>query len=165
MKSLLLIRHAKSSWNHLGLDDFDRPLNDRGKRNAPEMAERLFLKKIKIDAFVSSTAKRALKTAEAFAKQYGRKEKEIITHDELYHASPSVFKKVIASLPDEFDTVAMFSHNPGITEFVNSLTTHRIDNMPTCAVFAVRSKSDTWAEFDSAEKELWFFDYPKAGED
>lgn len=125
------------------------------------MAERLWKKKIEIDAFVSSTAKRAFTTAEYFAKAYDVKTKSIIKVDELYHAAPSVFYHVITKLDDALKTVAIFSHNPGITSFVNELTDTRIDNMPTCGIFAVKVKTKSWKEFPFATKEFWFFDYPK----
>ena len=122
MKQLLIIRHAKSSWDFSVLDDFNRPLNERGHTDAPKMAKRLLNKKISIDAFVSSTAKRALATAEYFAEAYNIKKKDIIQVDELYHASLKMFYNVIATIDDKYDTVAIFSHNPGITDFVNELT-------------------------------------------
>ncbi len=84
MKTLILIRHAKSSWDNFLLSDFDRPLNERGKQDAPLMAKRLLAKKIKIDAFISSLAKRAKKTAKAFIKEFGKSGKEIIFNKDLY---------------------------------------------------------------------------------
>ncbi len=165
MKQLLLIRHAKSSWADFSIKDFDRPLNDRGKKDAPMMAERLRKKDIDIDAFIASPAKRARKTAEAFVKELKDKKKDIEFYEELYLAGPSVFFDVISKTNDKHDTIAVFSHNEGITSFANMLTTTRIDNIPTCGVFAVKAKIKHWSEFESAEKEFWFFDYPKAGED
>lgn len=161
MKSILLVRHAKSSWDSPSLSDFDRPLNDRGLRDAPLMAKRLKDRKIKIDAFVSSTATRAFTTASFFASEYGLKEKDIIKVPRLYHASPAIFEEVIAGLQDEWQTVALFSHNPGITEFANELEVARIDNMPTCGIFGVHLLTVDWANFARAEKRFWMFDFPK----
>jgi phosphohistidine phosphatase len=163
MKTLILVRHAKSDWGNPGLDDIDRPLNERGKRDAPAMAHRLLDKKIKIDAFISSPAKRAARTAKIFAEELGAKKKDIIFKKDLYLASPSAFYEVIADADDEFDTIAVFSHNEGITEFANQLTDARVDNIPTCGVFAVKVDSKSWKSFKEAKKEFWFFDYPKAG--
>jgi phosphohistidine phosphatase len=101
MKALLLIRHAKSDWDNAGLSDFDRPLNERGKKNAPEMAQRLLDKKINIDAFVASPAKRAAKTAKYFAETYGVKKENILWVDELYLASTTAFLKVVSSLKNK----------------------------------------------------------------
>jgi phosphohistidine phosphatase len=162
MKTLLLVRHAKSSWDDPSLSDFDRPLNDRGKRDAPVMIHRLLDNKVKIDAFFSSPAKRASRTARIFAKEYKRKRDEIIYKTELYGAGESEFFEVIGKIDDEFDNVALFSHNPGLTDFANLLTETKIDNIPTCGVFGIKLKATTWAEFKNAEKEFWFFDYPKA---
>ena len=161
MKSILLIRHAKSSWDDLSLSDIDRPLNNRGKKDAPEMAERLLQKKIKVDAFISSPAKRARKTAEIFSKAFGQGKKEVEINDDLYEAGESQIAGVIASIPNEHDVVAIFSHNPGITDFANTLTTTRVDNIPTTGVFAVQADTDDWTSFSSAPKQLLFFDYPK----
>jgi phosphohistidine phosphatase len=162
MKTLLLIRHAKSDWGNPGLADFDRPLNERGKRDAPVMAQRLLDKKINIDAFIASPAKRAAKTATFFAEAYGYSKNDILFKDDLYMAGPSTFYEVIASLKDKRDNIALFSHNNGITDFANLLTTTRIDNIPTCGIFAVKADCNSWADFKSAKKEFWFFDYPKS---
>jgi phosphohistidine phosphatase len=162
MKTLFLIRHAKSSWDDPSLNDFDRPLNERGKKDAHFMAKRLTDKKIRIDAFVSSPARRARKTAEFFSKEFGGEEDKIILRSELYAAPPHAFEDVVSKLPNNLDHVALFSHNPGITEFANTLTKTKVDDMPTCSIFAVRITIDKWNEFEKAKKEFWFFDYPKA---
>jgi phosphohistidine phosphatase len=161
MKNLLIIRHAKSSWDYITQQDFDRPLNERGNRDAPVMAKRLLKRDINIDAFLSSPANRALSTATYFAEAYEKKLKHITQVESLYHAEVNVFYKVVSELDDDLKTVAIFSHNPGITEFVNSLTTSRIDNMPTCGVFAVKADIKKWKDFRDEKKEFWFFDYPK----
>lgn len=161
MKIVLLIRHAKSDWGDPSLSDFDRPLNGRGKEDAPVMAHRLLDNKIEIDAFISSPAKRAKKTAGIFAKAYKTKKDAMIFRDELYGASESVFWDVIANADKKFDSIAIFSHNPGLTDFANLLTSTRVDNIPTCGVFAVKAHCDKWKDFKEAEKEFWFFDYPK----
>jgi len=161
-KTLLLIRHAKSSWDIGSLNDFDRPLNDRGKKDAPTMAKRLLSKKINIDAFVASPAKRAKKTAELFCKEYGKGEDDIIFITKLYHASPDIFFEVIDELDNGFNTVAIFSHNMGITEFANQLVKDlQIDNMPTCGIFAVKINAKKWAGFKNEKRDFLFFDYPK----
>jgi phosphohistidine phosphatase len=162
MKQLFIIRHAKSSWDIGVLNDFDRGLNQRGHTDAPIMAKRLINRNIAINLFVSSTAKRALTTATYFAEAYHKVEKDILKVDDLYHAMPAIFYKTIADLNNQFSNVALFSHNPGITEFVNELTKTQIDDMPTCSVFAVNVHTNSWADFKSAKKEFLFFDYPKA---
>ncbi len=156
-----MIRHAKSSWATIGQDDFDRPLNERGLQDAPMMARRLLEKKIGIDVLLSSSAKRAHTTAKLFAVEYGLGNDRIVTSKKLYHAGPETFFEVIGSLDDSLRTLAVFSHNPGITSFVNMLTDARIDNMPTCAVFAIKTTADRWAALKKADNHFWFFDYPK----
>lgn len=162
MKSVLVIRHAKSSWDDPGQPDYDRPLNERGKLDAPAMAKRLLDKSITIDAFISSPAKRARKTASLFAAEYKYDKDKLILVPELYHADPHNFFAVIAKAPAEADTIAVFSHNPGITEFVNMLTDIRIDDMPTCAIYGVKAAIQHWAAFQEAAKTFWLFDYPKS---
>jgi phosphohistidine phosphatase len=162
LKTLLLIRHAKSDWNDASLSDFDRPLNERGKRDAPLMAQRLLDKKIGIDLFVSSPAKRAKKTATIFAEAYGLDKKQVEFYDELYLAPETVFSAVISKLKNNTAAVAIFAHNPGITDFANSLTNSRIDDMPTCCIFAVQGACNSWNEFATAKKTFLFVDYPKA---
>lgn len=162
MKTLILVRHAKSSWEDPSLSDFERPLNDRGKRDAPLMAERLHERGIKLDSIVSSPARRAKKTAEQFAKRYKKKEEGLALKTELYMAGEEAFTSVIERLDDNDDCVAIFSHNPGITDFANSLTDARVDNIPTCGIFAVTVEAKKWNKFRGAKKEFLFFDYPKA---
>ena len=115
MKSLLVTRHAKSSWDNPLQKDFERTLNERGHRDAPAMAKRLLDKKIEIDAFISSPAKRALTTCKYFAEAYDVKEKNIIVIPELYHASVNVFYNTIAKTDDAW-------YNPGITMMFFSFT-------------------------------------------
>ena len=161
MKTLLLIRHAKSSWDDPKISDFERPLTERGKSDAKMMAERIKDKSISIEFFVSSPAKRAKKTAKIFLKDFDEKEKHLLLLPSLYEGSVENFYEAIESLDHKRDKVALFAHNPGITNFVNSLDCSPIYNMPTCAVFALKIKTKDWKEFREAEKEFLFFDYPK----
>lgn len=161
MKTLILVRHAKSSWDGIGISDFDRPLNEKGKKDAPEMAKRLKEKGITLDHLVSSPAKRAKKTANYFAEEFHFKKEDIKLVDELYGATQSAFVKAVSEMDDEYKTVALFSHNPGITEFASSLTNVRVDDLPTCAMFALQIDTDEWKNFLKAEKKFLFFDYPK----
>jgi len=160
-RSLFLIRHAKSSWDDPSINDFDRPLNERGKKDAPEIAKRLKDKKIKIDAFVSSPAKRARQTCNRFVKEFDHKKKKILLEEKLYEPTEENFYDVVEHLKDKWSTVAIFSHNPGITSFVNSLTETKVDDMPTCSVFAIKTDAEKWNDFKNAEKKFWFLDYPK----
>lgn len=161
MKALLIIRHAKSGWDDPSLSDFDRILTERGKSDAIMMAKRIIKNSIKIDCFVSSPAKRAKKTAKIFIKEFKKNENDLLLIPSLYEASVKDFYDAVENLDDKYDTIALFSHNPGITAFANSLKCSPIYNMPTCAVFALKIKAKHWKEFSAAEKEFLFFDYPK----
>lgn len=161
MRSVLLVRHAKSSWDDSMMADFDRPLNERGKRDAPLMAKRLLDKNIAIDYILSSPARRARKTAAYFLKVYGFDDTRLAFHQPLYHPVYNAFIEAIGSVPDEFHHIALFSHNPGITDFANSLTDAvRIDNIPTCGVFGITLQIRHWKDFSSGKPEFWFFDAP-----
>lgn len=162
MKTLFLIRHAKSSWGDFSLPDFDRPLNDRGKNDAPVMAKKLLAKYPVIDAFVSSPAKRAKKTGKLFCKEYGVPEDKIIFIDRLYLAPAHTFAEVVKTLNNKFDHVSIFAHNPGITDYANSLCEDaKVDDMPTCAIFAVEADTGDWNKFEETKKNFLFFDFPK----
>ena len=164
MKTLLLVRHAKSSWDDVMLPDFERNLNERGKRDAPAMAKRIGDRKLEIDAFISSPAKRAKKTAELFMKELKEKDKKLLLVPTLYEATILNFYDAVESIKDKNNVVALFSHNPGVTDFANRLTEEKINDMPTCGIFAVTINIDKWKDFKDAEKQFLFFDFPKNSE-
>ena len=161
MKTLLLVRHAKSGDHFSGSSDFERTLNEQGVNAAPKVAKYLLSEDVLIQRFVSSPAVRAQTTARLFMKEYHRPAAELVLIDELYLASVPVFVHTVTELDDADDHVAIFAHNPGITEFASSLTTVRIDNMPTAGVFAVKADVDSWSEFMPAAKDFLFFESPK----
>ncbi|HRH59558.1 MAG TPA: histidine phosphatase family protein [Chitinophagaceae bacterium] len=162
MKTVLLVRHAKSSWDDPSQSDFERPLNKRGEKDAPEMAKRMLKKNVAIDALITSPAVRAYTTCKYFAEVYSINEKQIIHAPELYLAQPEIFYQVISKVNDEYSSIALFAHNPGISVFANILTNTRIDEMPTCAVFALQSDAAQWSDFRKSKKTFLLFDYPKA---
>ncbi len=126
------------------------------------MATRVKARDIHIDAFISSPAKRAKKTAELFCETLEANKNDIIFISALYHAPAPVFFEVIKETAGNIETAAVFAHNPGITHFINLLTeTVQIDNMPTCGVFAVSADCHNWGDFEKAKKAFLFFDYPK----
>src|SRR5437762_9041010 len=122
MKTLILVRHAKSSWDDTSLPDKDRPLNNRGKRDAPKMGERLAKRGAKPDLILSSPAKRALKTAEIIAKKLDYKRKDIVVDDRLYAVKPDDLLGVIRKLGDKLERVMVFGHNPELTELAHRLS-------------------------------------------
>jgi len=160
-RTLVMIRHAKSSWDDLSMSDFDRPLNERGEHDAPLMGERLKELKVIPDIIIASTAKRAKQTAKKIAEGVGYDKDDIQWEERLYHCSPSVFEDVIQKVDNKNSTVYIVAHNPGITDFVNRLSgIFRIDNMPTCGVVAAHTDA-AWSEFKAAEKKVFLFEYPK----
>lgn len=161
-RTLVIIRHAKSSWVNPLQSDFDRSLNDRGDKDAPMMGDRLKAKKIIPDLIISSTAKRALQTAKKIAKQLGYAESKIKSYDKLYHCISQVFEEVIYEIADDVRTVFIVAHNPGISSFANELSDgFRIDTMPTCGMVGAKLELDDWNEFSKVDKTVFLYDYPK----
>lgn len=161
-RTLVMIRHAKSSWANPLQSDYERPLNDRGEHDAPMMGERLKKRNLLPDVIIASTAKRAKQTAKKIAKAVGYDEDKIVWHEKLYHCIPSVFEEVLYEVADDAKTVYIVAHNPGITEFVNELSDKFCtDNMPTCGIVGARFEAEQWNEFNRTNKEVILFDYPK----
>jgi phosphohistidine phosphatase len=165
MKTLIIVRHAKSSWDNPFLSDFDRPLNNRGLRDAPRMGKRLKEKEITPDLMLSSPAERALKTCQIMAKILGYKESLIKTNRQLYHADEEQILSVIQQMNEAHDLVMIFGHNPGLTDFVNELANERISNIPTCGIASCQSDVSSWKDMQFGTCKLLFFDYPKSRND
>ncbi len=153
MKRLYLVRHAKSSWKDFTLDDFDRPLNKRGKRDAPFMAQKLKEMGEKPDIIISSPAKRAKKTAQHFARTL---DVPLILDDRLYEAHTSDFKAVLKEAFDRYDSVMLVSHNPGLTMFNDEISDKPIFNIHTTGIVAIELK-----DLDPFKGKQHFFIYPK----
>jgi phosphohistidine phosphatase len=160
MKTLFLIRHAKSSWDDTALPDKDRPLNARGKRDAPKMGERLAKRDVKPDLILSSPAMRALTTAEIVAKKLGYKLKEIVVDDRLYAVEADDLLDVIHKLDDKLERVMLFGHNPELTELGHRLS-RAITHMPTCAVAAFTFDARLWSNVGKVKPAKVALDYPK----
>lgn len=168
MKTVYLIRHAKSSWENAGLSDFDRPLNDRGKLDAPRMGKRLKERHVTPDLLVSSPAKRTLSTAKRIAEALGYDKQKIKTDRALYHADEEEILNVIRSMNEKNDAILIFGHNPGLTNFVNNINhnkKHYIDNIPTCGVAAIAFDVISWKQIDFGKGELIHYDFPKSKSD
>lgn len=161
MKSLILVRHAKSSWDSPGLSDKERPLNNRGKHDAPMMGKLLNKLGLKADLIISSPAKRARQTAKRIAKEIGYKEEDIQVDNNLYMAGIEDFNNVIGSVKDKINTLFVFSHNYGITDFANYISNSDIDNIPTCGIVRIDLEIDSWRKIKNEKGKLIFFEYPK----
>lgn len=162
MKTLILMRHAKSSWAEPMQNDFDRPLNDRGKQDAPEMAKRLLKKNSVPDLIVCSTAKRTHKTARLVAGELKYNEQDILREHELYEAHVNDMLHVIRQFDDEKNTILLIAHNPTITSMVGYLTGAYIENMPTAGQASVSFAFKTWKQVAQETGKLNWFDYPKS---
>lgn len=165
MKQLIIVRHAKSDWGDFNLKDFDRPLNHRGHKNAPEMVERLVSKGIKPEVIVSSPALRAITTAKYFASGWGLSADQLTTNANIYEANTKTLLNVINGLDDQFNSIALFGHNPGLTDLLNYLTDEYIANMPTCSVAIIEFPFDEWKLISNDTGNLTMFDFPKSGLD
>ena len=163
-KELIIIRHAKSDWGNADLRDFDRPLNKRGKANAHEMAHRLVKQKIKPELIVSSPAVRALTTAKFFSDTWQMPLSDILEVPSIYEANVKTLLKVVNQLNNKFDKIAMFGHNPGLTDLVNYLDGH-IYELPTCGIAILKFPFDDWALISEGTGKVLLYDYPKNGED
>jgi phosphohistidine phosphatase len=162
MKRLTLLRHAKTEAAHSGQDDWDRELEPRGQKDAPEMARRLRDRKLKPDRIVTSPAVRALATANIFAKELHVAASKFLQDERLYLASPKVILEVVRELATTEAHLMIVGHNPGITEFASRISAERdLDNMPTCAIYTVEFELESWSELEWDSGVNAELDYPK----
>ncbi len=161
MKTLYLFRHAKSSWKETHLNDFERPLNKRGLRDAPLMGQILSQKSPKPALWLSSPAVRAWSTALIVAEQCNIPATLIQKSMTLYEANTQTILRVIHTQADEEDSMVVFGHNPGLTELANQLCAHEFDNIPTSGMIGIQFNTPTWQAVGNMQGELLFFDYPK----
>jgi len=161
MKTLIIVRHAKSSWDNLDLKDDERPLNDRGEKDAPRMAKRLKEREITPDLLLSSPAVRAIETCRHFAKVLEYPFEKIKKDPRLYHADEDTLLQIVKELKDQDDCVMLFGHNPGLTLFINLLLNEDIDNLPTCGIVSALLKITSWSKVKYGSGQLDFYDYPK----
>jgi phosphohistidine phosphatase len=161
MKILTLIRHAKSSWDQPGLDDIDRPLNPRGRHDAPLMGSVLARRGFAPDRFFTSPALRALRTAQAIAAALGRPASWIRLDDRWYHRQSKGLLDVLRSLAPELQWVACVGHNPALTELVNRLAGKKVDNVPTAGIVQLHFEIDQWTQLGQVRALRMEIDFPK----
>lgn len=161
VKTLSLIRHAKSSWKYAQLDDRDRPLNNRGVRDAALMGMVLSQRGHSPSLIISSPALRALRTAEALAAAIGYPEANLRLDSRIYHAGAAQLLDLARQFDDALDWVACVGHNPGLTELVGLLVEDGPDNVPTGAVVDIRFNTQRWQEIDAACVTDFVLDTPK----
>ncbi len=161
LRSLTLIRHAKSSWDHPELQDFDRPLNRRGLQDAPMMGQRLARANYRADAVISSPARRAITTAESIAAEIGFDADQIQQDPLVYGASLGALTEVVRGIGNRVRHAVLVGHNPGITQLCNFLGDSRIDNLPTCGLARMEFDAESWEDVPRQKGHLAEFDYPK----
>jgi phosphohistidine phosphatase len=161
MKTIILIRHAKSSWKFPDLKDVERPLKKRGTTDAALMANVLKDMQVRPDKIISSPAVRALATAKAFAGQAGFDDADILVDPRLYLESKTKLSQLVTGLDDAFQTIALVSHNPGITDFANFLANDTIENIPTSGIVGIQFDCNSWSEIEKGKGKQLFFEIPK----
>lgn len=161
MKTLTLVRHAKSSWKDRGLSDRERPLNKRGEHDAPLMGRFVAEAGVRPSQIISSPAVRAWTTARIFAGELGYPVEFLQREDGLYLASLDNLLDVVATQDVGFSNLMLFAHNPGLTDFANYLVPGLTNNLPTSGAVSVNLDSDDWMLYDRPKTELVFYDYPK----
>jgi phosphohistidine phosphatase len=161
MPILTLVRHAKSSRDYPELSDFERPLNPRGRKDAPAIASRLRKADIKPDLLVSSPATRAIATARLFAEELNLHLDEIVLNPHIYEASAWTLMHIVRSLPPEATEVMLFGHNPGISAFAHDVAKCDFDEMPTCAVARIELPAKVWSLIQPGSGKVLRYDTPK----
>ncbi len=157
MKRLLLMRHAKSSWKETEIPDIERPLKKRGVKDAEKMGKMLHSKKLNPDLIISSTAERAVKTAEIVAKA-SKYDHEIIFSDSLYMAEPTAILKAIHEHGKKKKIILVIGHNPGMEAFLQILT-GKVESLPTASIAYLSAKIENWEDLSPKQeiklKNLW----------
>lgn len=161
MRILTIIRHAKSSWEQEGLHDFERPLNERGRRDAPAMAARLKQSAQIPELLVSSPALRAITTARVFADGLGISTDAIQLQAKIYEASASTLLQVIRDLDDQYSHAAIFGHNPGLSDLARKLAHCDFDELPTCGMVQISLPANYWRDVSASSGELLYSSWPK----
>lgn len=160
MKKLYLVRHAKSSWKDRSLSDQQRPLNQRGLKNAPEMGRRLAKAGVTIDQIISSPANRAFTTASILARKIGYEEDRIQINDDLYFNGLSSMLGIIQHTKPGLQNLMLVGHNPDMSSMINSLCNDQVDNVPTCAIAVIEFDSN-WSKVIYHSGNLVSYDYPR----
>ena len=161
MKILYLNRHAKSSWENNNLSDFDRPLNKRGKSDAPFMGKILSKTVKKPDLIYSSPANRAITTARIISDCFKYNVKNIVEDEKIYESAVSSILKIINNTDDEYETIMIFGHNPTFTMLSNYLSDKSIINIPTSGFVQIDFDLKSWSEIEGGTGKLILFEYPK----
>lgn len=161
MKTIYLIRHAKSSWDNEGLTDFERPINNRGNRDAPFMASLLKKEKVLPDLIIASPALRVKTTAEIFAVELNYPKNKISFENSLYLCGIKELEEIVQGISDSNKIVLLFGHNPALTNYANHLGNKFITNIPTCGIVGIEFKETSWCEVERGKGKTFRFEFPK----
>jgi len=161
MKILTLIRHGKSSWDDPSLSDWERPLKDRGKKDALLIGYKLKEENIIPDKIISSSAKRAYDVAKRIAECIEYPESDIAITDDIYLAAMKQLTQIVQNLKDEWNHVFLFGHNPYFTEFANKFGKKVISNLPTTGVYQITFDCDKWQNISKDNGKNTYFLTPK----
>lgn len=160
MKTLYLVRHAKSDWSEENKADLDRGLSKRGSKDLKSMSSYLLEKKIKPDLILSSPALRAKLTAKKISKKI-KYDKDIKYIDKLYMPDPETILDILSDQKDKNKSIFLVNHNPALTDLANTLTDENIDNIPTLGIVAIKFDIKKWKDIKDHKGKMDFFVYPK----
>lgn len=161
IKNLYIVRHGKSTWDYESTSDIDRPLKERGIKDAYTMSERLLKRNQVPELIISSNAARALHTATIFARTFKLNSKQIVINGDLYLTSPNTAIDIVSSTDNDIHSLMIIGHNPTFTDLANYYLKDKIDNMPTTGIAGFKFEINTWAEIKKSLPIESFFDYPK----
>lgn len=165
MKTLYILRHAKSSRENPALADFDRPLLEKGLKKSRLITEFLLKHQVTIDLIISSPAVRALATAEIFARALKYPVEEIIQKKKLYLGNTDAYHELFFEVPDHVNSLMIVGHNQSITDFANQFMKTKLMNLPTSGIVSINLITDTWENASVAKKKTNFVVYPKLFEE
>jgi phosphohistidine phosphatase len=162
MKTVYIVRHAKSSWNHPDLSDEERPLLEKGKKRTKKVIDSLLEKNISVDYIISSPAVRAYETAKILAHALKYPLENIRQDPHVYFADGDSLFSQFYDIPDTFESLMIVGHNPALTDFVNHFMKPRIDNLPTSGLVCINFDTDHWDKVPSLKGKVSFSLFPKA---
>ena len=161
MKSLYILRHAKAASADAVTEDFERPLSEKGKKDAEDMGGFLAFKEVSADLIISSSARRAWKTVKRVAKKIGYRKELIVSDFRIYEAGSTSLLEIIRAIDDKYSSVILCGHNPGVTGLANLIISMaRIDEIPPCGICKINFKINSWRDLREKSGSLSFFEYP-----
>lgn len=161
MKTLYILRHAKSSWKFENLSDHDRPLNKRGRKDAELMGQELHSRGVEPNMIMSSSAVRAISTATLVGKELGYDADDIVVNDSIYGAGKDDLLEIVQATPAEVQYLMIVGHNEAISDFANMLAPDHVASLPTAGIVALEFNCDSWYDINRKNAKLLFYDFPK----